>query len=176
MAAGEVITTGIEVEQPLLSVTVAVWFPAGRLLTVAVVCPVLQLYVYGVAPALATTVAVPFVPPLQVTFVEAVRFNVGPLLLLTATVVFAVQLLLSETVNMYVPAGMLLIERPLLTGDVFHCVENGPVPPLITTVALPLLLPQVAAVLEVAKLIAVGWVMVKLAVAEHPATSVTVAE
>ena len=76
---------------------------------------------------------------------------------------------------MYEPAGMLLIERPLLTGEVFHCVTNGPVPPLIATVAFPLLLPQVAGVLDVAKLITVGWLIVKLAVAEQPAASVTVA-
>jgi len=115
------------------------------------------------------------VPPLQLTFVDAVRSSVGPLLLLTATVAVVVQLLLSVTITIYEPAGMELIESPLLTGVVFHWVEKGPVPPVITTDAVPLLLPQVAEVLAVTKFIAVGWLMVKFSVVKQPAPSVTVA-
>ena len=70
---------------------------------------------------------------------------------------------------------MLFKTNPLFAGVVFHWTVNGLVPPLIATVALPLLLPQVAAMLDVTILIAEGWVMGKLAVAEHPAASITVA-
>ena len=70
---------------------------------------------------------------------------------------------------------MELIKSPLLIGVVFHCVVKGPAPPVITTDAVPLLPPHVAEVLAVTKLIAVGWLMVKLAVAEQPAASKTVA-
>jgi hypothetical protein len=48
------------------------------------------------------------------------------------------------------------------------------VPPPATTVAEPLLLPQEAWVNEVLAVIGVGWVIVTVAVAEHPFLSFTV--
>ena len=54
--------------QPLLSVTVTVYAPATRLFIVAVVALFDQRYVYAIVPPEAVTVALPLLPPLQLTF------------------------------------------------------------------------------------------------------------
>ena len=53
----------------LTSFTVTVYVPAAKPVAVAVVCPLLQLYVYGDVPPEALTVAVPLLAPLQLALV-----------------------------------------------------------------------------------------------------------
>src|ERR1700733_8277216 len=67
--------------QPFLSVIVTVYVPAVRPVAVALVPPLgVHAYVYGVVPPAPVAVALPLLPPLQLTFtilpVEAVS-NTG---------------------------------------------------------------------------------------------------
>ena len=55
----------VEAVQPLLSVTVIVYVPAGRLLAVWPVCPLLQEKVYGVVPPEGEDVTKPLLWPAQ---------------------------------------------------------------------------------------------------------------
>lgn len=54
--------------QPLWSVTVTLYVPAPRPLTLLVVAPLLHKYVYGDVPPDALTLTEPFVHPVQVAF------------------------------------------------------------------------------------------------------------
>jgi hypothetical protein len=63
--------------QLALSVAVTVYVPADKLDCAALTkFPGVQLYVYGAVPPEADTLTLPFVPPLQETFVWAAFVNV----------------------------------------------------------------------------------------------------
>src|SRR6185295_9392497 len=112
-------------------------------------------------------------PPLHVTSVDAGTVAVGPAVLETAMFAVAVQPLASVMVTTYAPAARLLAVAALPPeGD----QENvyPPTPPEGFTVADPVLAPQFVGVDEEVELIAVGSVMVALAVAVQPFASVTV--
>ena len=67
-------------------------------------CPPVQLYVYGIVPPPAVTVAEPSFPPLQVTFVVAVILADNTVGSVIVTLVAEVQRFASVTVTVQVPA------------------------------------------------------------------------
>mgnify|MGYP006961380426 CR=1 FL=1 len=111
-------------------------------------------------PPDAVTVAVPLLPPLQLTLVCDVVavIAVGWVIVTLRT---TVQLLASRTVTVYVPAVNPLIEA--VVWPELHAYVNVPVPPDAVTVAVPLLPPlQLTFVCDVVAVIAVGSVIVTL--------------
>ena len=84
--------------QPTPSVTVTITGPADRPVIEAVVCGVFQTKVNGVDPPNVDTVAVPSLPPLQVTEVTA-KVTVPPTISDIAEVVISVQPFPSVTVT-----------------------------------------------------------------------------
>lgn len=98
---------------PTLSVTVTDQTPDVNPVQFAVLCAgagSFHKYVYPGVPPDAVTVALPLLPPLQLTFVCEVIVAVGAPVLFTFIVVVAVQLLLSVTVTVYAPAVIFVIE------------------------------------------------------------------
>jgi len=77
-----------------------VYVPAVRPVTLAAVCPLFQLYVYGPVPPEALAVALPLFPPKHDTFVCAVILVlIVPPPLVIANVLVLVQPVLSVTVT-----------------------------------------------------------------------------
>ena len=68
--AGSVIVTVSESVQPLASVAVKVYVPAGNPVAVMPVAPLLQLYITAPVPPVELAVAEPLEPPKQETLVE----------------------------------------------------------------------------------------------------------
>ena len=103
--------------QPLASVTVTVIVPVASPVAVCVVCPSLQKNEYPATPPVADAVAVPLLPPLQLTSVFENEIEIAEGCETVAVAVF-VQELASVTVTVYVPAQTLDLFAPL------------PIPPL----------------------------------------------
>ena len=126
----------------------------------------------GVPPP-AVTVAVPFVPPLQLTGVD-VALAVNAVGCVTVVVAVRVQPLASVTVQVYVPAASDDAVDPV-PPDGAHEYVYGDTPPPAVTVALPVLPPLHNTGVDVALAVSNGGcVMVTVAMAVHPFASVTV--
>lgn len=121
---------------------------------------------YGPVPPEALTVAEPFDPLKQETFVDAVMLAVGEPALVIVIVRVMVQPFASVTVTTYAPAPNPVGFAPLPDG--VHAYEYGPVPPVTVMDAAPLLLPHVAGVADVVAASAGGCVILKVRVAVHP--------
>lgn len=104
IAVGSVIATVLMLLQLFASVIVTTYVPAVKPEIAEEVLPLLQLYVYAGAPPLIVELALPLLPPLQVTPVSGNAFAVPPPVFATATEVVAVQPLASVIVTVYVPA------------------------------------------------------------------------
>ena len=104
IAVGPAILVLDELTHPFASVTITVYVPAPSPLAVAPdIPPGVQLYVKVPVPPLALAVAVPLLPPLQLTVVVDIPVIVAPPLLLTTDANVLVQPLLSVMVTVYVP-------------------------------------------------------------------------
>ena len=126
-------------------------------------------------PPTASAVAVPLVPPLQLTFDELCIDEVAPATLTTFTEALDVQPLASVMVTVYAPARRLDAVIPFPPdGDHAYC--SAPVPPEAFTDVVPLALPQLEGVEVAEALMAEGSLMVTFAVLIHPFASVTVTE
>ena len=102
---------------------------------------VLHIYVYGLVPPLAVTVALPLLCPQPGDVLLIIA--IGPPGLLKITLHVAVHIPPSVTVTVYVPAGILVTVALVCAGVVLHTYVYGtPLPPLADTVALPLLCPH----------------------------------
>ena len=71
IAKGWLMVAAVVTEQPLASVTVAVYVPAGRLLRFCVVVLLLQLYVYAPVPPLTFRLTLPVADALHNALVAA---------------------------------------------------------------------------------------------------------
>ena len=108
-AVGCVIVKFLVVVQPFASVTVQVQTPIVKPVTETVPSPVgfpgVQLYVYGpVPPVAALTLAAPFEPPLQDTFVCEADVNAKAVGCVTVKFCEVVHPFASVTVHVQVPA------------------------------------------------------------------------
>lgn len=124
-AVGCVTTTLAVFVQPLASVIVTVYVPAPSPVAMAVVwaTPVFHKYVYGAVPPVmlsSSRVAVPVVPPLHNTGVVVNGAHVMMAGCVNVTVQLVVQLFLSFTITVYVPAARLFAMAVVVTGTVFH--------------------------------------------------------
>ena len=103
---------------PLASVTVTLYVPAVKPLTVVVVAPVFQKYVYGDVPPLTNTATLPLDCPHVSLF--PVTLHIGALGVVKVTLHTVVQPLASDTVTLYVPAPKLLAVAVVWIGLVLH--------------------------------------------------------
>ena len=161
---------------PFASVTVTVYVPFASPVAVAPVPPDgAQLYVYPPAPPPAVTVAEPFVPPKQETFVVAVIFAVTCVGCEIVVVAVCVHPPASVTSTVYVPTPNPVAVAPVPPEGV-QLYVYPPEPPLAVTVADPFVPPK-QETFVVAVIFAVGapaLAMVVVAVRVHPFASVTV--
>lgn len=162
-------TTALAVaEQPPVPVTVTVYVPPVRLLAVAPVAPLLQVYAVAV-PDVTVTVALPLA--LEQVALVAVADTTKPPDEPTTVLAVAVQLLVEVTVTVYVPAASELIVcvlAPLLQ------LYADAVPPAMLAVAVPVLV-QPAAVDVAEAVIPADEATLAVAVAVQPdADTVTV--
>src|SRR5215467_7403108 len=128
MAAGSVITTLVSVcVQPLASVTVTLYVPAGILVRSCVVAPLLHAYVNGAVPPATVRSIEPVDAPLQfaLTCVSVNTITAGWVIPIPFTVCLHPSA--SVTVTLYVPAGMLV--RSWVVAPLLHAYVNGAVPP-----------------------------------------------
>ena len=105
----------------------------------AVVPPLLQLYVYGAVPPVEVAVAVPLAAPKHEAsvFVQVADTGAGG----HATVVLqvVVQPLASVTLTLYGPIAKLL--RLAVVAPLLHKYVYGAVPPVAVTLAVPVVVP-----------------------------------
>lgn len=149
------------IAQPFASVMFTVYVPATNPVTVAVVALTGdQLYVYGAVPPDVVIVAVPFVPPEQLTVVALVAaVNAVGCVIVAAAV--PEQPRESVTVTVYVPAC-----NPDAVGDDppegDQLYAYGPAPPITVVAMEPLFaLKQFTLVAVAVTVTAVGCVIVK---------------
>ena len=93
------IVTFAVLKHKFTSVNDTVYAPAIKFIAVAVVCPSLHKYVYGVTPPTPDTVALPLFPPKQFTFVLPLIVAVGLPRLFTAIHIFELHRFASVTVT-----------------------------------------------------------------------------
>jgi hypothetical protein len=125
--------------QPPAPVTVQVYVPAHKPVALAAVPPLgAQEYVNGPVPDVMVVVAEPVHAPLQVMLVcvplRTIGVPVAPMV--TTTVDAGEQERLSVTLHVYVPGQSPVIEEGVCPPGA-HIYENGPVPPLTATLAVP---------------------------------------
>jgi hypothetical protein len=172
MAVGCVNVTDLTVVHPLASVIVTVYVLALSPVAVAVVCALLQRYVYGDVPPPGAAVAVPLVLPLHNIFtcVTVAERTAG---CVNVTVLTNVHPLASVIVTVYVLA--LSPVAVVVVCALLHKYVYGDVPPLGVTVAVPLLGPlhNISVCVVVAE-IADGWVITTDFTEVQPFASVTV--
>ena len=173
------VTLFVEVH-PRSSVMVHVHVPAGRLVAAAVVCTgvVFQLYVYGAVPPVMEIVALPVLLPKQFTLVCAATVGVSAVVgCVMGTGRVVVHPRASVMVQVQVPAGRLFAVALVCAGLVFQLKAYGVVPPVTSTVALPVFPPKqftlVCAPVDALNA-AAGWVMVTVRMVVQPRASVTV--
>ena len=115
----------------------------------------------------------PVLPPLHFTLVTELIETVSPPVLLTMAVAVTVHAFASVTVTVYDPA-LKPVAVALVCPPGAHAYVYGVVPPPAVAVALPLLLPQEAGIVEVLTVNTAGWVIVAEAVFVQLFASVTV--
>ena len=175
-ALGSVMFTVANALQLLKSVTVIVYIPALKLFAVIPVPPPFDHeYVYGPVPPVTLALALPSLPPLQLTPLSADILTPSDVGCVMLTVAFATQLLASVAVIVYVPAvnplAVMLVPLPPLHEYVYGDIP--PLPPL--AVALPLLPPHVTLTCDEIDMVnRTGCVTIIVVVAEQVFASVTV--
>jgi hypothetical protein len=164
-------------EQRFASLTVTVYVPAGFTVIPAEVAPPgAHVYVSVPVPPEPVAVAVPLVPPKQLTGVFTTltaTADEGPPIVVDAV---AEQRLASLTVTVYVPAG-LPVRPGVVAPPGLHVYVSVPVPPLPVAVVVPVLPPKQVTGVDVAlaETAVAGCVIAPLAVAvQLPSVTVTV--
>jgi len=119
---GSVIVTIAVAVQEFASVTVTVYVAAAKPVFVAAVglVPAPQAYVYGARPPVGATLAVPSVPPLQLTLVELVIVATTASGSWISILAKAVQLFMSVTVTDTVPPL-----KPVAVADVLPPADHA---------------------------------------------------
>ena len=109
---GSVIVAVIELIQPLLSVTFAVYIPAVSAEAVVLFPPKgIQLVEYGAVQELILIAATPLLPPKQESFIVDVNERIGPEILTKDVVNVLEQPKESNVTNEYVPGNKPPIEE-----------------------------------------------------------------
>ena len=119
---------------------------------------------YGAVPPEEKTVAVPLASPKHKRSMVVRLSIVGPVRSFTMTGIVKKQPFASLTNGLYTPAKRFIAHDPTVVAGSSHCITNGATPPITFTQALPLLNPQVEALIVDASPSCWGWVITTEAV------------